>query len=96
MTDPAQIWAKILTMETVAFDPLAVPKVRENIVAAMSVVGSSIFTDGSFKEALPRGPWSSGMVTRALLGLALEIGCDTAELAGITWGVSVVHLPDGC
>ena len=43
MTDPAQIRAKILTMETVMLrhDPLAVPKVHESTVAAMSVIGSA-------------------------------------------------------
>ena len=59
MTDPAQIRSRISTMETVALrcDPLAVPKVHENTVAAMSVIGSPtgqvckghIFTDGSFQ-----------------------------------------------
>ena len=43
MTDPAQIRAKISTMETVTLrhDPLAVPEVHQSNVAAMSVIGSS-------------------------------------------------------
>ena len=41
MTDPAQIRAKISTVETVTLrhDPLAVPKVHDSIVAPMSVIG---------------------------------------------------------
>ena len=61
MTDPTQIREKVLALETVVLrqDPLAVPRVHESTVAAMSVIGEPagnvckvhIYTDGSFKDA---------------------------------------------
>ena len=124
MTNPAQIRAKISTMETVTLrhDPLAVPKVHESTVEAMSVNGSPtgpvcrvhIYTDGSFKEAdseaSAEAAWALVVILEhtgteysfhwfaagsvavgnqdahppAWVG-ALKAGCDTAEIAGITW-----------
>ena len=124
MTDPAQIREKVLAVETVLLrqDPLAVPRVHESTVAAMSAIGEPvgnackvhIYTDGSFKEAEGDAAQEAGWAFVVILehvgteysfyGFAAgtlaigdesvrppawvgatKAGCDTAELAGITW-----------
>ena len=124
MADPTQIREKVLAVETVVLrqDPLAVPRVHESTVAAMSVIGEPvgnvckvhIYTDGSFKEAEGDDAQEAGWAFVVILehdgteysfyGFAAgtlafgdesvrppawvgatKAGCDTAELAAITW-----------